>query len=137
MSALGWVLFVGSQYYFSIYAKEFPPLTAGYILELGSIPFLIMMIFIVNTKKDIHKIFHLPLKSYGLIFLGAAPVLLGSYGLAQAYAHLDFILINILFCATLIMAGVFGYLILWEKLTRLQMVIFSFILTGIFIVNYF
>jgi len=137
ISALWGMLFVGSQYYFSIYAKAFEPLTAGYILELWSIPFLIVMLVLTTKKKEILKVFHLSKKSYGLIFLWSAPALIGSYGLAQAYAHLDFILINILFCATLIMAGVFGYLILWEKLTRLQMVIFSFILTGIFIVNYF
>jgi len=137
ISTIWGMLFVGSQYYFSIYAKAFPPLSSAYLLELSSIPFLFLMLLIFCGKKEFRKFKTLTKSDYKRLFVWSAPVLLWSYGLAQSYIHLDFILVNILFCATLIMAWVFGYLILWEKLSKLQIVIFGFILTWIFIVNYF
>ncbi len=57
--------------------------------------------------------------------------------MTQIYTHLDFIIINIILCASLIITGTFGWLILGEKLTKLQILIFSFILVWIFTVNYF
>jgi hypothetical protein len=135
MSIIWWMLFVGSQYYFSIYAQQVPPLTAWYMLEIGSIPFLVLLLYISKWSQSFKKIFTLTKNQYILSFLGSTPVLVGSYWLAVAYVNLDFILVNILFCATLIMAGIFWYFILWEKLTKLQSVIFTCILIGIFLVN--
>ena len=137
ISIIWWFLFVSSQYYFSIYAKAFEPLSSAYLLELSSIPFLFIMILLFQWKKEFSKMKKLSSDDIKKIFLWSAPVLIWSYWLAQSYIHLDFILVNILFCATLIMAWIFGYLILWEKLTKLQIVIFSFILIWLFIVNYF
>lgn len=137
ISAGWWMLFVGSQYYFSIYAKAVSPVSAAYMLELWSIPFLMIMILLTVKIKNIKKLFSLPLQKYQLVFLWSAPALLGSYWLAVSYANLDFILVNILFCATLVVAGIFWYLILWEKITKLQSLIFSCILVWIFLVNYF
>ena len=131
------ILFVGSGYYFSIYAQGLPPLMAAYMLELASIPFLIVTILLTDMRKDMKKILRLASEHCKLLLFGTVPVLLGSYGLAQSYVYLDFIIVNVLFCATLVMAGVFAWLILWEKLTKLQMLIFSCIITGLFIVNYF
>lgn len=137
INILGAVFFVANGYYFSIYAKEFSPFMAGYILEISSIPLLMAIVLCTDTKNDFWKILDFSCKDWKLLLLWSVPALFGSYGLAQSYKHLDFIIVNILFCATLVMAGVFSYLILGEKLTKLQMFIFSCILIGIFIVNYF
>lgn len=137
ISTIWWILFVASQYYFSIYAKVFTPLSSAYLLELSSIPFLFAMILVFQWKKEFLKLNKLGSTDIKKLFLWSAPVLIGSYWLAMSYKHLDFILVNILFCGTLIMAWIFWYLILGEKLSKLQIVIFSFIVIGIFIVNYF
>lgn len=138
ISIIAGMLFIGSQYYFSVYAQAFSPLTAAYVLEVAAIPFLMMMIYIIHGYKGLENTFlHTSWKNLKVLFFWSAPVLLGSYGLAQSYNHLDFIVANILFSLTLVMAGIFGYFILWEKLTKLQIVIFSMMLGGIFIVNYF
>ncbi len=137
LSFVGAIFFVMNGYYFSIYAQEFSPFMSAYILEISSIPLLTCMVFLSKAKADFIKLRTFSLSDYRLLFFGSVPALIGSYGLAMAYIHLDFIVVNILFCATLVMAGIFGWLILWEKLTKLQILIFSCILVGIFIVNYF
>ena len=135
MSIIWWILFVWSQYYFSVFAKEVHPVTAWYFLEIWSIPFLMILLLSTQWINSFKKLTSLTKQQYIYSFFGSAPVIIGSYWLAVSYTNLDFILVNILFCGTLIMAGVFWYVILWEKLTKLQIVIFTCILIGLFIVN--
>ncbi len=137
LSILGAGFFVMNWYYFSIYAQEFPPFMSAYVLEISSIPLLICMVLLSKERDNFKRVFNFSLNDWRLLLWWSIPALLWSYWLAMSYIHLDFIVVNILFCATLIMAGLFAWLILWEKLTKLQMLIFSCILIGIFMVNYF
>lgn len=129
--------FVWGQYYFKKFVWNFSPLESAYLLEVGSIPFLFIFLLWLWKIKDMKKVNILSTKDKWLLFVGSATVLIGSYWLAMSYTHLSFIIVNVFLCLSIISSAIFSYLLLWEKITKIQWCIFTFIIAWIFIVNYF
>jgi len=120
ISLANWILFGLSIYFFKIYSSGVNPLVSAYILE--SIDIILLSIFaLIFSIKNNKNYFKIGKNDFIKILLISPIALLWTYWLAKSYDYISFYIINILFVFIFFSSLILAYFILWEKITRKQL----------------
>ncbi len=120
ISLANWILFGLSIYFFKIYSSGVNPLVSAYILE--SIDIILLSIFaLIFSIKNNKNYFKIGMNDFIKILLISPIALLWTYWLAKSYDYISFYIINILFVFIFFSSLILAYFILWEKITRKQL----------------
>lgn len=136
ISILNWLLFWLSLYYFKIYSEWVNPIVSWYIMESLDV-FLLFIFAIVFSFYHKRNYFTAPKKEFLKIFFIAPIALIWSIWLAFSYDYISFYVINSLFVLIFFVSLFLSYLILWEKVTKKQIISMMIIMISLYIIVVF
>ncbi len=76
------ITFIWSQYYLQQYSSNFSGIESAYLLEIGSLPFLLLFIVLLWKIKELQKVKYLSKLDKNILLFGSIGVMIWSYGLA-------------------------------------------------------